>query len=144
MGGNNYMKKIYISIILITLFLMSGCNGEHKEEENMINNNENIMYEEGIYQNKDWNSLEFSIEMICVPNKETAVSIANDIMINFQKQGKFNGYIPQHVFLDTEDNFWVVSFWPNIKNDNSTYIGASFSIAIQKENAQILKMWIEE
>ncbi len=138
------MKKLYLVIIITTVFLISGCNNKEIEEENKINNTENVMYEEGIYQDKDWDLLEFPIEMTCVPDKETAISIANDIMINFQKQGSFKGYIPQHVFLDTEDNFWVVSFWPNVEENNATYVGASLSIAIKKENAQILKMWVDE
>lgn len=138
------MKKFCIIIIVTTLLLLTGCSSKRKEEENMVNNYTDIKYEEGIYQHKNWNLIEFPIEEVCVPDKETAISIAKGIILNFQEQGKFKEYIPQHVFFDTEDNFWIVSFWPSTGNDNIEYIGATFSIAIKKENAQVLKMWINE
>lgn len=103
-------------------------------------NESNITSSKGIYSNKDWDTLELPFSAECIPDSETAIAVTKNIVMSFQKEGKFLDYVPQFVFFDIEDNIWIVSFWPNIDG----YIGSSFNIVIKKDNAQVVKMWIEE
>lgn len=130
------MKKIicFVSLLLVILFLI-GCEGSQTEMEYS-----NIEVTEGIYPNKNWDDIMFPISETCVPDKETAVSLARNMIVNFQKNGKFIDYVPQSVFYDTQDHIWIISFWEDIEG----YIGASFSIAIKEDNAQVVKMWVDE
>ena len=118
------MKKYAIILICFLLLFTTGCRG--------------IQYEEGIYHNKAWEDVEFPFNAICIPDKDTAISIATRIVRNFQKDGYFINYVVQSVFYDTEDEIWIIHFW-----ENNRGISASFSIALRAENAQVIQMWVE-
>ena len=130
------MKKSIAVVLLLSLILsLTGC-----ERSQIEVNYSNIEVTEGIYPNKNWNEIMFPISDPCIPDKETAVSLAQTILVNFQKKGKFIDYVPQYVFYDTQDHIWIISFWKDIEG----YIGASFSIAIKEDDAQVIKMWVDE
>lgn len=132
----NHKIKILI-LLLVSLIFLCSC-GTDKE----VASPSEISYETGVY---DWNiSEDDTITDTCVPDKETAIKIAEGITSGFQKKGFFPGYVPQHVFFDNKREVWIVSLWEESENENEIYSGACFSIAIKKDNAEVVKMWVGE
>lgn len=146
------MKKVVIFLILLAL-LLSGCgnnteipnvNSDGKSSESSsTSNKENsdmneITFQEGVWSDKDWEKVEFPFEKDCIPDKETAVNVTKLFLGKFQQQNYFINYVPQSVFYDTEDKIWIVSF------SEGDYPGADFTIAIRRENAEVVKMWVGE
>lgn len=147
------MKKAVILFIMLVLFLF-GCgkntetsdvssDGTHNNASG-TNNGEvcdmrEIIFTEGVWHDKEWNKLEFPFENDCIPDKETAIILTKVFLENFQRQNYFTNYVAQSVFYDTEDRIWIVSF-----SESKDYPGAVFSIAIREDNAEVVKMWVEE
>lgn len=129
------MKKFCFS--LMTIFLLFLCSCSARGDIIPI---DGVIFDEGIYQYKDWDNMEFAVEGDCVKDKETAIEIAISITEGFQKEGFFTGYVPQSVYFDTEDNIWIVCLYPNEEG----YVGSDFCIAIKKDNAEVVKMWVGE
>lgn len=121
------MNKKLLAVIL-SVFLLSGCMGSR-----------GVPYSEGVWEYKDWENMEFVVEEDCVSNKETAITIAESIIKEFQKENRFIGFSPISVFFDTEDNLWIVSF-----AETTDYPGACVTFAIRKENAEVVKIWLGE
>jgi len=147
----NHKIKILI-LLLVSLIFLCSC-GTDKEvappseisyETGVYDRNiiEEIPYETGTF---DWNiSEDDTITDTCVPDKETAIKIAEGITSGFQKKGFFPGYVPQHVFFDNKREVWIVSLWEESENENEIHSGACFSVAIRKDNAEVVKMWVGE
>ena len=145
------MKKAII-ILLFSCFLSScvvqGDNSINKSEgESMGNKGESIenktTYKEGIYTNKNWDVIEFPIEQDCIQDKETAIIAAEIFLLieRLQDEAQNLSFRPTEVFYDTEDMIWIVSFSPF---QNGMLIpGDSYNIALRKNNAEVLKMWVE-
>ncbi len=72
-------------------------------------------------------------------DKDTAVSIAYAEIEKLQQNGIREGDVLQYIFFDTEDEVWVMSFYPNGNELYSTY-----QIAVSKQTGEILKMWAME
>lgn len=130
-------KTRMLLLPLICLTLLCSCNsGKEAKPES------EIYYETGTY---DWEiGEEVSVTDMCVPDKETAIQIGKAITAGFRKKGYFPDYVPQHVFFDTEKKVWIVTSWPENKNDKEIYNGACFSVAIRKDNGEVIKMWVGE
>ncbi len=122
------MKKILFLTFIVCLSL-AGCNGETEPN-----------FSEGIYPDKNWNNIEFPINDIVIQDKETAINIAYAIFLQFQNQGEFPGYTPELVFHDTEDDLWIISFW----EDKEGLLGSDFTVVLNAENGEVVKMWIGE
>lgn len=86
-----------------------------------------------------WETADFPLEEDCVPDAETAVAVAQAVFDRFRREGLFPGYLPQLVEYQDESGVWVVSFWPD--GDEP---GACFSIALRRDSAQVLRMWVGE
>lgn len=126
---NNLNKKFFALFLILALV---GCNKNISGEDR---NKTEIGYSEGIYVYSD----EISFNKTPIPDKESAVNIAEAILLNFQNQGYFLDCIVQTVFYDTENNVWIISFW-----EDNNGVGACFSIALKADNAEIIKMWVGE
>lgn len=131
------MKEKLVWGVLLAL-LLSGC-GSNGKAASVENGNEKIRYEEGIWPLENWENAEYPFEAVCVPDSDTAVRITGIFMEQFQKQNKFRGYVPTSVFWDTENQVWVVTY-----AESGDYPSACISIAVRKENAQVLGMWLGE
>ena len=129
------MKKFVLIVLTLTMLLCSAC-GANEEEDDMIT------YETGIFHDKNWNETvgTYSEELV-IPNAETALSIAKAIFNGMEKSEDAQGYVPQNVFYDEEDEIWIVSFWDNSKQDN---LGGDCSIAMQKKDGKVLRIWFGE
>ena len=129
------VKQIIIVTFLIfsAILLCIGC-------ENGVSDVPGVEYTEGIFKKKDWENLEVSFDRDCISDKQTAISIGEALLLNFQNQGYFPNYELQTVFYDTEDGIWILSFWESKDN----YVGSEFSLAISEKDGQVIKMWVGE
>ncbi|MGM9643494.1 MAG: hypothetical protein ACI3X1_00225 [Eubacteriales bacterium] len=147
-------RSVFLLFTFIVLFLLFGCttidNGETKESgEGSVTNKEEATtysYSEGIYPGKDWADVTAGSENpdtssgdAIVPNKETAISIADKAFEEVKLSGICQSYVLQGVFYDTEDNIWVVYF-----GEDSEIPGSCYNIAISKATGEIIKMWASE
>lgn len=136
------MKKIFcFCIILIVVLNLTSCK---VEETSYLNANDksnsdisDIEVTSGSFQY--WDEIDFPITEVCIPDHTTAIKVTESIVDGFKKDGMFPEYCAQSVFFDTERQIWIVSFYPNDQEE-----GASLSIAIKKDNSQVVKMWVEE
>lgn len=127
---------LLVSISILSVFIYFFTYRKEVQELKKFD----IKISQGIYRDKNWDNYEFPINEICVPDANTALAIAEVILSNYQNQGKFKNYYPQTIFEDTQDQIWIISFYPNTTN----YIGATFNIAIKKEDATIIKIWLTD
>ena len=143
-------RTMIIMIAIMFIMCMSACKIKDIEQNNNApvttpetGNEENLNiselpYEEGKWKNKDWDKIELPFEEICIPDKETAIQITSAFVKAFQHKKLFINYKPQSVFYDIEDEIWIVSFC------EGDVPGASLTIAIRKDNAEVVKMWLGE
>lgn len=131
------MKRILLLllpiILIIALFLV--CEVPKKEETDMVK------FESGNYLNKDWSDTARTYGKAVVSNKETALEIAKAIFNGMDKSKEAQEYVPQSVFYDEQDEIWIVSFW---KESNEITLGGDCSIAIQKSDGKVLRIWFGE
>ena len=145
------MKKaviIFVFCFFLTSCAAQGDSLENKSEvESMENQHELIedktKYEEGVYSDKNWDAIEFPIERDCIPDKETAIKVAEIFLLieKHSNESQNHSYTPAEVFYDIEDMIWIVSFWPYQKG--MLIPGDSYSIAMRRINGEVLKMWVE-
>lgn len=154
------MKKsnIILFVILLFVFLFSSC--ENKEE--LITSGQmaisetseselfepskaqeranEIIIRKGIYSNKNWEESVGTISVPVVPNEDVAIHISSEII-----QGIYDGlsssYIPISIFYDEEDSIWIVSFQ---KSGEELLAGGDISVAIQKKDGKVLRIWFGE
>ena len=133
-------KQIMLLVVLVLgLILSSACAHSKKTENNEVNNM--VKFESGNYFNKDWSETAGNYRGVVVPNKETALNIAQAIFSGLEKSKEMQDYIPQSVFYDEQDEIWIVSFW---KESNQITLGGDCSIAIQKSDGKVLRIWFGE
>lgn len=144
-------------IPLICLILLCSCGvqkkkgnehekffGQDSETVSDTINQSEIVFEQGEYQYYGEITPDITVENPCVPDKETAIKIAEAVTSGFQRKGYFPNYVPQSVFFDTQKQLWIVTFAPESDNDEVVLIGSCFSVAIKKDNAEVIKMWVGE
>lgn len=132
------MKRIVIYIIVIIVSFV-GCGvvqDKYKGGENM-----NVKFRTGTYHNKKWDETIGTYQNDVIPNKDVALNVAVQIFEGMQKSDNMQSYVPQSIFFDEEDNVWVVSFWEQSKEP---MLGGGCSIAIQKKDGKILRIWFGE
>ena len=129
------MKKSLVLITVIIIAVCSACNGNSKENTDMIE------YETGVYYNKDWEDQVGTYQDDVIPDRKTAVAIAVQIFKGMNKSTTAQEYTPQFVFYDEKDSIWVVSFW---KETETITFGNDCSIAMQKKDGKVLRIWFGE
>lgn len=138
------MKKIAILCISFLILLsVVGCaepTNKHEETDSM-----HIEFETGIYHDKNWNETVGTYQNDAIPNQEVALNVAIQVFEGMQKSDIAQKYVPQSVFYDEQDEIWIVSFF-NEQSDESDMIedGGGCSIAIQKSDGKILRIWFGE
>jgi len=88
---------------------------------------------------KDWENAQFPVEVDAIPDKDTAVDVANAIFKSMQKNGKFPGYIAQSVYYNEKYEVWIVTFSKDFYTP-----GGCCSIALQKSDAKVLCIFTGE
>lgn len=132
------MKKI-LAVILISLLCCSCTNqGNQLETETT----QSIEYVEGNFTydiENDEFMRNFSFMETCVPDKEAAAEIATAIFNSVNKDD--SQYDNHEIFLieyDTDDEIWLVYF------GEPGAAGGGFHIALRKDNAEVVRMWVDE
>ena len=130
------MKKILmlLCIVLFSIVLLSAC-AKGTKESNMIK------YEFGSYYDKDWNENVGTYEGAAIPDQETALGIAKVIFNGMDKSKAVQEYVPKSVFYDTQDEIWIISFG---KDSDEIILGGDCSIALQKKDGKVLRIWFGE
>lgn len=127
------MKKcIAISVLLLSL-LLSSCANDTSDQE--------IQFEEGIFYDKNWSDTAGTYTGNVVESKETAVAIATAVYNGMRKSQSMSNLTPQSVFFDSQDEIWIVTFGMDGKENVA---GGDCSIAIQKQDGRILRIWFGE
>ena len=126
-------------LVLVVIFSMLCCFacGNSKNEDVVIE------YESGIYHNKDWSDPIGTYRNDVIPDEETALEVAKAIYEGMENNEDEREYVPQHVFYDTQDEVWIVSFWKWENTDIRT-VGGCCSIAMQKKDGKVLRIWAGE
>lgn len=130
-GGN--MKKIIVFFIVLSCFaLFLACNSKIRGRE------------EASYHNYLDNAGTYNGAVI--PNKECAVAVAEAIFNNMEKSERSRNYTQQSVSFDEDNQIWIVSFWEptNLESSNIITLGNDCSIAIQKADGKVLRIWFGE
>lgn len=127
------MKKcIAISVLLLSL-LFSSCANDTSDQE--------IQFEEGIFYDKNWSDTAGTYTGNAVESKETAVAVATAVYNGMRKSQSMSNLTPQSVFFDSQDEIWIVTFGMDGKENVA---GGDCSIAIQKQDGRILRIWFGE
>lgn len=131
------MKRILLLLfsVILSIAVFSVCAAQKKEEI------DTIKFESGNYFNKDWNETVGTYKKAVVPNENTALEIAQAIFNGMDKSKEMQEYVPQSIFYDEESEIWIVSFG---KESNEIILGGDCSIAIQKEDGKVLRIWFGE
>lgn len=127
------MKKIFILCLALLTAILMGCS-DKKEE-----NKKELIYEEGDCYNPDeYDEIkEYWYRDDVVPDKETAISIAEILFKNVQKSGACQEYELGMVNYDPEDKVWVLVYF-NTAHKGEQY--SDYRIVISQTTGEILTM----
>ena len=125
------MKRIIVLFFaIISIVSAIGCTNTKKNETDAID------FQSGIYSNKNWDVKDAgTYEKAVVPDKETAIKIAEAIFDGMEKSKSAERYVPQTIFYDEQDEIWIVSFW---EDRPENIAGADCSIAIRKADGKVM------
>lgn len=76
-----------------------------------------------------------------VKTKETAIQMAVAVYNGMDKRNDMSDLTPTLVFYDEQDEIWIVSF---SKESAEHTVGGDCSIAIQKKDGKVLRIWFGE
>ena len=132
--GKMKKKLVLILILAFAVILFSSCNSKGMKND-MVN------YEVGAYHDKNWDETIGSYQGEVIPDKETALEMAKAIFNGMEKSKESQHFIPQSIFFDEKDEIWIVSFG---KDSNEIILGGDCSIAMQKKDGKVLRIWFGE
>lgn len=131
----NMKRTLVVFVIVLSAVFCSGCGNSKKD-------NDTIKYESGNYQDKNWSETSGTYSGgAVIPDEETALKIAKAIFDGMEKSKDTQEYVPQSVFYDIQDEIWIVSFG---KKSNQFTLGGDCSIAMQKKDGKVLRIWFGE
>lgn len=129
------MKRILaVVIVILNLIFSVAC-------ENNLKRNDMIEYKSGEFYDKNWNETAGTYSAAVIQNEKTALEIAKAVFDGMEKSENMKDYIPISVFYDDKDEIWVVSFAENPKEN---VLGSDCSIAMQKKDGKVLRIWFGE
>ena len=151
------MKKhilIQILIMLFTSFVLSSCadiatnknsiNATVLDDTVAINNSnltENMPLGIEYWLNNTENVGNYQKDVI--PDEDAAKAIATAIYQNMDIGDSIREYVIQSVWFD--DDVWIVNFGLSSSDESEThYVGGGFSIAMQKTDGKVLRIWFGE
>lgn len=130
------MKKALLLLAVVLLLVAPACS------ENATKNYAEIPYREGVYDYTSWDETTGTYTEDVLPDRETAVAVATQIFDGMNKSPSAQEYTPQSVFYDEQNAVWIVSFWQ--ESDDKTVVGSDCSIALQKKDGRVLRIWFGE
>lgn len=141
------MRYFKIILGILICLLVSACTTFHNNEKiddinnvsSLLESDIEVFFDSGTFYNKNWEDELGTYEGSVIPDQETAEDVALSIYKNIQKQYKLD-LILKSVFYDDVDEIWIVSFG----NKDINYDGLSCSIAMQKIDGKVLRIWFDE
>lgn len=126
------MKKkcVQLFFIALSVLIFVSCGNE-----------KSILYQSGVYDNKNWDDPVGTFQGDLIPDRESAIAVAEAIFTSSIQTKSTQNYIPVHVFYDEQDAVWIVCFM-NPANKNT--VGEDCNIALQKKDGKILRVWFGE
>ena len=101
-----------------------------------------IVYWEKTWERQDWEGIYLPLGGDCIPDIETAIKVSKAILENFRGD-YYKDYVPNCVMYDKVHRIWFVGFIQD--TDEGVYvIGGGVMVAIRQDNAEVIKIWIEE
>jgi len=154
-GGSMKKLKILISISILLIIIggvayfifYGGSNSDLKiniKQDIKNDDEQKIDFKVGVFDNKRWDEKMGTADVDCVPDKDTAIQIANTISYTFTKEREPEKYEIFSVFYDKQDSIWIVSYGIVPPKKGQIIFGGGFNIAIRKKDAKVLRIWFEE
>ena len=155
------MKKVLLSLIslLTLLILLNSCQNSQasscqpKEDPKLAIDvkystgtyYKDIRYDTGDFEKEnlyDWEDLAGVYKEDVVPDRDVALTVGIAVFKGIAKNSKsLEDFVPQSVFYDTENEFWVVIFYPDYDSDEGVYVvGGDCSIFIRKKDGQVFRI----
>lgn len=131
------MKRMIHAMSFLLCICLCGCTctgnisatetTEMKLATDLLTSNKDIIYGEGQFEEDPDAQPGYLYDGDVLPDKDAALSVATAIFENMDKPEEIKDHVPQMVYLDVEDNLWIVSFWekeygPNMLDGYSTRI----------------------
>ena len=128
-------RTLVVFVIILSMIVCLACENSEKE-------NDMVKYESGNFHDKNWEeTIGTYSEDAVIPDEKTALKIAKAIFEGMKKSKEAQGYVPQSVFYDDQDEIWIVSFG---KDSSQITLGGGCSIAMQKKDGKVLRIWFGE
>ena len=155
------MKKVLLSLIsLLTLLILlnscqnsKACSCQPKEDPKLTIDvkystgtyYKDISYDTGDFEKEnlyDWEDHAGVYKEDVVPDRDVALTVGIAVFKGIAKNSKsLEDFVPQSVFYDTENEFWVVIFYPDYDSDEGVYVvGGDCSIFIRKNDGQVFRI----
>ena len=99
-----------------------------------------VEFEAGSYFDKNWEESIGTYKGAVIPDKDTAMNVAISIFDGMSKSEEVAEYVVQSIFYDEQDEIWIVSFW----KDSENLMGGDCSIALQKKDGKVIRIWFGE
>ena len=99
-----------------------------------------VEFEAGSYFDKNWEESIGTYKGAVIPDKDTAMNVAISIFDGMSKSEEVAEYVVQSIFYDEQDEIWIVSFW----KDSANIIDGDCSIALQKKDGKVIRIWFGE
>lgn len=149
---------------MLELFLV-GCGNNvgtlnNYEQNNVLNTSEafsmgKVDFMETELEGVDWDKIEYSIdpkEIKILANgkpistREDALSIGKAIIENCWSNNKFSDYVLLMVVHSTSDNIWCFDYSidQRDKDINDLIDCGGFHVAIDGDNCELIKAWVDE
>ena len=99
---------------------------------------------------KRWEDIGETFEKACVTDEETAVKIADAIILQLQNNGYLDSVFSESPiylissFYDIEDKVWIMTYGNYDTDESGEKIpvpGTDFCLAISENDGRILRMW---
>ena len=140
------MKKIIFLLIILCL-LVTGCENKMKQPEFTEIEWAGIDWEQ-IEISIDTTEMEFDIDGRTIVSKEDAIEIGEIILEKFHEKNKFKTYVLLAVVHSTKDNIWRFEYAVDERDKNVEVENIIFGdvgyVAVNGDNCEIIKAWIEE
>lgn len=149
------MKKMSMIVLLIIVSILIGACKKEKEIFREDQHTKEIFEKDkDLYADIELEEIDYSIfeyeevgtyKKDVIPDKETAIAVAVAIYNSMEKGSNAKNYEPQIVYFDKKGGIWIVNFWktPNEKSEKMM-LGDCCSIAMQKKDGRILRIWFGE
>lgn len=107
-----------------------------------IHNRKSVLFSSGVYHYDDWDDPMGTYEEDVIPNADTAADVAKAILGGMNTGDE--AYDLAAVTYDEKNEIWIVDFSLKSENPDSIILGGGYSMAIEKKDGRVLRIWTGE